>query len=117
MFNIRLKMPVTGLPATLERTLTALLTDNAVSSWKIAGERDNTVVVLRLKAENPVSTPSMADPILNQQTQIQYRKQSPGQLRRDRERATKQQQQRQQRRREQTDSISHNELYVPHNET
>eukprot|EP00745_Piridium_sociabile_P042769 TRINITY_DN865_c0_g1_i4.p1 TRINITY_DN865_c0_g1~~TRINITY_DN865_c0_g1_i4.p1 ORF type:complete len:296 (+),score=72.21 TRINITY_DN865_c0_g1_i4:174-1061(+) len=88
-------MPVTGLPVTLEKTLTALLTDNTVSSWKVAGEADNTVVVLRLKPVSKMST-TMADPVLNRHSQVQYyRKKPPSQVRRDQERARQQQQQRQ----------------------
>lgn len=49
-------MPVSGLPAAVERTLTALLTDNALLSWKITGNGDrDTVVVLRLKPVNTVN--------------------------------------------------------------
>eukprot|EP00745_Piridium_sociabile_P042770 TRINITY_DN865_c0_g1_i5.p1 TRINITY_DN865_c0_g1~~TRINITY_DN865_c0_g1_i5.p1 ORF type:complete len:300 (+),score=74.57 TRINITY_DN865_c0_g1_i5:174-1073(+) len=88
-------MPVTGLPVTLEKTLTALLTDNTVSSWKVAGEADNTVVVLRLKPVSKMST-TMADPVLNRHSQVQYyRKKPPSQVRRDQERAKQQQQQQQ----------------------
>eukprot|EP00745_Piridium_sociabile_P042767 TRINITY_DN865_c0_g1_i1.p1 TRINITY_DN865_c0_g1~~TRINITY_DN865_c0_g1_i1.p1 ORF type:complete len:303 (+),score=67.47 TRINITY_DN865_c0_g1_i1:174-1082(+) len=89
-------MPVTGLPVTLEKTLTALLTDNTVSSWKIAGESDNTVVVLRLRPATQVSTTTMADPVLNRRTQVEYfRKKAPSQVRRDQQRARQQQQRRQ----------------------
>eukprot|EP00745_Piridium_sociabile_P013610 TRINITY_DN20050_c0_g1_i10.p1 TRINITY_DN20050_c0_g1~~TRINITY_DN20050_c0_g1_i10.p1 ORF type:complete len:301 (-),score=66.62 TRINITY_DN20050_c0_g1_i10:243-1145(-) len=83
-------MPVTGLPAAVEKTLSALLSENAVSSWKIAGEGSNTVVVLRLKPVDPVST-NMAEPVLNRTTQVQYyRKKPPGQIRRDQQRARQQ---------------------------
>ena len=89
-------MPVTGFPATLERTLSALMVDNTISSWKVAGEGDNTTIVLRLKpvCGPATSTASMADPVLNRETQVQYyRRKPPSQIRRDKERARKQQQQ------------------------
>ena len=96
--RLPVKMPVTGLPAAVETALTALLTVNSVSSWKITGEEGlNTVVVLRLKpVDGPVST-NMAEPVLNRSTQVQYfRKKAPCQLRRDQERArTRQQKERQ----------------------
>eukprot|EP00745_Piridium_sociabile_P026525 TRINITY_DN4238_c0_g1_i6.p1 TRINITY_DN4238_c0_g1~~TRINITY_DN4238_c0_g1_i6.p1 ORF type:complete len:306 (-),score=64.70 TRINITY_DN4238_c0_g1_i6:208-1125(-) len=100
-------MPVTGFPATLERTLTALMVDNAISSWKVAGEGDNTTVVLRLK---PVSTPAttttnMAGPVLNRSTQIQYfRRKPPSQIRRDQERARQQRQASEQQQRKTSES-------------
>ena len=82
----------------MEKTLNALLSDNAVSSWKIAGEGDNTVVVLRLKPASTAETTTMADPALNRTSQVQYyRKKAPAQVRRDQERA------RQQKKRHQTD--------------
>eukprot|EP00745_Piridium_sociabile_P025192 TRINITY_DN39908_c0_g1_i2.p1 TRINITY_DN39908_c0_g1~~TRINITY_DN39908_c0_g1_i2.p1 ORF type:complete len:240 (+),score=42.45 TRINITY_DN39908_c0_g1_i2:91-810(+) len=86
-------MPVTGLPATLERTLNALMMDTSVSSWKVAGEGDNTIVVLRLKPVSNPATPTMAEPVLNRTTQVQYyRRKPPSQVRRDQERARQQQQ-------------------------
>eukprot|EP00745_Piridium_sociabile_P024463 TRINITY_DN3871_c0_g2_i2.p1 TRINITY_DN3871_c0_g2~~TRINITY_DN3871_c0_g2_i2.p1 ORF type:complete len:303 (-),score=53.62 TRINITY_DN3871_c0_g2_i2:237-1145(-) len=86
-------MPVTGLPAAVETTLSALLAENSVSSWKIAGEGVNTVVVLRLKPVDPeVTTTNMAaEPVLNRNTQVQYyRRKPPSQVRRDQERAKQQ---------------------------
>ncbi|KAL8584821.1 hypothetical protein ACOMHN_037526 [Nucella lapillus] len=77
-------------------TLTALLTDNAVSSWKIAGEGQNAVVVLRLKPATKVST-NMADSVLNQNTQDHcqyYRTKVPSQILRDQKRARQHQLQR-----------------------
>ena len=83
-------MPVTGFPATLERTLSALIMDNDISSWKVAGEGDNTTVVLPLKPVSgpATSTTDMVDPVLNRDTQIQYyRRKAPCQVRRDKQRA------------------------------
>ena len=86
-------MPVSGLPGAVEVTLTALLQDNSVTSWKVAGEGDSTVVVLRLKPANSTTT-TMADPVLNRGSQVQYfRKKPPCQVRRDQERARKGRQQ------------------------
>ena len=99
-------MPVAGLPAAVEKTLTALLCDNAVSSWKIAGEGDNTVVVLRLKPVDTADT-VMADPALNRSSQVQYyRRKPPGQVRRDQERA------RQQMRKHQAEQQQNSECHV-----
>ena len=74
-------MPVTGLPAAVEATLSALLVGNTVSSWKIAGEGENSEVVLRLK---PVDTGSnMADTVSKRETPVQrYRRKPPSQTRR-----------------------------------
>ena len=41
-------MPVAGLPTALDSALEALLTENAVASWKISAEGRKTTVVLRL---------------------------------------------------------------------
>ena len=53
-------MPVAGLPAATETTLNELLTENTVSSWKVAGERDSTVVFIRLKPQAHSTTSNMA---------------------------------------------------------
>jgi hypothetical protein len=82
-------MPVAGLPAAAETTLNALLSENAVSSWKIAGEGDSTVFVLRLKPQVSQTTNNMAAPM-----PVYYRKKPPGQVRRDNKRAKQRQQQR-----------------------
>ncbi|KAL8561584.1 hypothetical protein ACOMHN_024820 [Nucella lapillus] len=86
-------MPVTGLPATVETALTALLTTNSVSSWKIAGEGDSTVVVLRLKSVDSQMSTNMAEPVLNRTQTEFFRRKSPSELRRDQERARQQKQQ------------------------
>ena len=87
-------MPVSGLPVAVEKTLSSLLEDNAVSSWKVVGEGDNTVVVLRLKPANPSLSTTMADPVVNRASQVQYyRRKPPSQVRRDIERATNRRQQ------------------------
>ncbi|KAL8603058.1 hypothetical protein ACOMHN_015623 [Nucella lapillus] len=77
-------MPVVGLPTTLEVTLDALLRENHLTSWKVTGESDNVVVVLRLKT-GPANT-NMAC----QHTPVApcyYRKKAPSELQRDRRRA------------------------------
>ena len=40
-------MPVVGLPTAAEAALSDLLTTQALTSWKVVGEGDSTVVVLR----------------------------------------------------------------------
>ena len=80
-------MPVTGLPAAVETTLSALLAENAVKSWKIAGEGANTVVVLRLEPVESERSTNMAEPVSMHSTQAQYfRRKPPSQLRRDQQR-------------------------------
>ena len=87
-------MPVTGLPAAVEKTMMALLTDNAVTSWKIAGEGDNTTFVLRFKpVSKTTTTMADSDPVLNRHTQVQYfRKKPPCQVARDQARSKQHQQ-------------------------
>ena len=100
-----LTMPVTGLPATVEKTLTALLSENSVSSWKLAGYQDCTVFVLRLKPAGEMST-NMADPELNRRSQVQYfRRKPPSQIRRDQQRAKQQQQQQQQQQQRRSEQV------------
>ena len=78
-------MPVAGLPAAAESALNALLADNNVSSWKVVGEGDSTVIVLRLKPHTHSSSANMAD---SRNTQGQYfRRKPPSQIRRDQERS------------------------------
>ena len=78
-------MPVIGLPTAVETTLSALLTGNSLSSWKIVGEGENTVVVLRPKPVDSVT--SMADPVQNSTQSQHSRRKSPCEIRRDQERA------------------------------
>ena len=79
-------MPVAGLPAAAETTLNALLADNIVTSWKVAGEGDSTVVVLRLRPDSTVNTPTnMAG--RPQTAAVHYKRKPPSQLNRDAERS------------------------------
>jgi len=81
-------MPVTGLPAAAEMSLNALLTINNVSSWKLVGEGDSTVFVLRLRpTQSSSSTTNMANP----QPSVCYRRKPPSQIRRDQNRAKRHQ--------------------------
>jgi hypothetical protein len=77
-------MPVVGLPTTVEVALGSLLAEKSVSSWKITGQGDTTVVVLRLRGDSPVQDggDSMA-----KGNNVYYRRKNPSQLRRDRQRA------------------------------
>ena len=84
-------MPVTGLPIAAETSLNALLSGHAVSSWKIVGEGDSTVVVFRLKLNSELTTTNMAAPM--PPVRAHYRRKPPSQLRRDQERAATRQQQ------------------------
>ena len=76
------KMPVAGLPTALDSALEALLTENAVSSWKISAEGRKTTVVLRLVT---TTDPDMAD-FTHTATQ-HFRRKPPSQVRRDQRRA------------------------------
>ena len=83
-------MPVAGLPAAVETTLNALLTENVVTSWKVAGEGDGAVVVLRLKSSqaNTMSTNMATSTASSRQPSVKcFRRKPPSQLRRDQERA------------------------------
>ena len=72
-------MPVAGLPAAAETALNALLADNNVSSWKVVGEGDSTVIVLQLKPHAQSSASNMAD---SHNTQDQYlRRKLPNKIR------------------------------------
>ena len=78
-------MPVAGLQAAAKGALNALLVDNNVSSWKVVGDGDSTLIVLRLKPHAHSSSADMAD---WHNTQGQYfRRKPPSQIRRDRERS------------------------------
>ncbi|KAL8567286.1 hypothetical protein ACOMHN_023329 [Nucella lapillus] len=78
-------MPVVGLPTSLEVTLSALLQENKVTSWKICGEGDSTTVVLRLKTDTANSNMASQPPPVT--TQCRYRKKSPSSISRNRRRA------------------------------
>ena len=77
-------MPVVGLPTALEVSLDALLQQHHLTSWKITGDDDSTVVVIRLKADTAHSNmASQQQPVCRQH----YRKKAPSQLNRDKRRA------------------------------
>ena len=84
-------MPVAGLPAAVEMSLNALLSVSTISSWKLVGEGDNTVFVLRMKPAQSSTTTNMAN---HEQTTTarHYRRKPPSQVRRDQERARQRQQ-------------------------
>jgi len=85
-------MPVTGLPIAVETSLNALLSGHAVSSWKIVGEGDSTVVVFRLKPiPDSTTTTNMASAMPSAHSY--YRRKPPSQLKRDHDRAVLRQQQ------------------------
>ncbi|KAL8597780.1 hypothetical protein ACOMHN_004895 [Nucella lapillus] len=77
-------MTVVGLPTTLEVTLGALLQENHLTSWKIAGEVDNTTVVLRLKTR--LSNVNMASQPTPTTPQV-FRRKPISQINRDKRRA------------------------------
>jgi hypothetical protein len=87
-------MPVTGLPLAAEASLNALLSSNAVSSWKIVGgEGDSTVIVFRLRPASQSTTTNMAASyVINKPATVHYRKKPPSQLKRDIKRAAQRQQ-------------------------
>ena len=73
-------MPVAGFPATVETLLTSLLSTNSLSSWKIAGEPENVVVVLRFRQDGQ-------QPFLrHEQERGQWKRKTPSQIKRDRHR-------------------------------
>ena len=78
-------MPVTGLPVALERTLTALLTDNAITSWKVVGsEGENVTIVFRM--EPLIAQSTMVKQVASGTAQVHqysYRRKPPSQVRRD----------------------------------
>ena len=71
--NKDVNMPVTGFPATVETLLTSLMSTNSLSSWKIAGEPENVVVVLRFRQDGQ-------QPL---QTRGHWKRKSSAQIRRD----------------------------------
>ena len=78
------KMPVAGLPTALDSALEVLLTENAVSSWKISAEGRKTIVVLRLVT---TTDPDMADFTHPHTATQHFRRKPPSQVRRDQRRA------------------------------
>eukprot|EP00745_Piridium_sociabile_P013073 TRINITY_DN19614_c0_g1_i23.p1 TRINITY_DN19614_c0_g1~~TRINITY_DN19614_c0_g1_i23.p1 ORF type:complete len:154 (+),score=32.16 TRINITY_DN19614_c0_g1_i23:138-599(+) len=77
-------MPVVGLPTALEVTLDALLQKNHLTSWKITGENDNLVVVIRMKTSPAADNMACPQPAVSPQY---FRKKPPSQVNRDRRRA------------------------------
>jgi len=71
-------MPVDGLPPALECALITLINNSPLTSFKIDGRGDNTVIVLRFQANQQNN---------NMATQAHYRIKPPSQLARDRRRA------------------------------
>ena len=94
-------MPVAGLPTAVETSLNALLSENFISSWKIVGEGDTTVFVLRLKPQLSKTTTNMAPPL-----PIHYRKKPPSQIKRDNDRAKQRQDQRDKQLQEKASDLS-----------
>ena len=78
-------MPVTGLPAAVESALNTLLDTNHVTSWKITGESNSSVVIIRLSQHD---TDDVTDINSRRQTHT-WRKKPPAQVRRDADRARK----------------------------
>ena len=72
-------MPVLGLPRAAEDILTTLLVNHEVTSWKITGEGNSTVFVLRMSSA-PQSTGSPLRPSA-------WRRKAPSDVRRDVRRA------------------------------
>ena len=69
-------MPVAGLPAALETLLSSLLAVQQPTSWKVDGEADSVVVVLRFKQRD-------GQPLPASNRREHYRKKTPAQRRRD----------------------------------
>jgi hypothetical protein len=80
-------MPVVGLPATVEVALDSLLAEKTVTSWKIAGLGDTTVVVLRLRDDNTCQHGGGEGEARLHNNNVYYRRKTPSQLRRDQQRA------------------------------
>ena len=79
-------MAVLGLPRAAESCLTTLLTDHSVTSWKLTGEGDSTVFILRLRPGHDTTGPPLSP--------VTFRRKPPCAIRRDRERAILRQQER-----------------------
>ena len=71
------------LPIALDDALKALLASHAVSSWKIAAERQNLTVILRLR---PVPVPNVCHNGVPHVNTVAFRRKSPSQMQRDRQR-------------------------------
>ena len=77
-------MPLVGLPSTLECMLNALLCDNTLSSFKIDGRGEQTVVVLRLHS---LATKTSTHSPVAEDSSVVYRRKCPSQVSRDKMRA------------------------------
>ena len=71
-------MTVTGLPAAADIVLSTLLATETLSSWKVDGNENQTVVVLRFTKGQPFAMDN---------AQARFRLKPPAQVRRDRKRA------------------------------
>ena len=74
-------MPITGLPVAVEAVLSSLLPTHVLSSWKVAGENDTTVAVLRFKQDGEQAGTS------TEHSRGHWRRKPPSQMRRDQQRA------------------------------
>ena len=74
------RMPVAGLPAALDVLLTSLLTTEELSSWKVDGERESAVVVLRFRQQD-------GQPLLSNDNVGYWKRKTPAQRHRDQLRA------------------------------
>jgi len=74
-------MPVTGLPVAAEAVLSSLLSTHGLSSWKVAGKNQTTVVVLRFQQDG--GRPFTA----SENSHGHWRRKPPAQIRRDQQRA------------------------------
>ena len=90
------KMPVEGLPSSLEAMLSMLLTENSVTSFKVEANANKTVVVLRF-----ASTTGGQDGAATTQSSAAFKRKSASQIERDRRRAETFQQQHQQQQEQQ----------------
>ena len=73
-------MTVTGLPAAADIVLSTLLATETLSSWKVDGTENQTVVVLRFTKEQPFAMDN---------AQARFRRKPPAQVTRDRKRSQK----------------------------
>ena len=86
-------MPVIGLPIAVESALNAILATSRVTSWKITGESDSSVFVIRLSDHDSSSRPQTFEicdnnTTVNRQPPQSWRKKPPSQIRRDIQRAS-----------------------------
>lgn len=82
-------MPATGLPSAVEKLLATLMTDHRVVSWKVTGEGEQSVIVIRLTSCQQDGTAPLPTG--------HWRRKAPAQVRRDQQRAAQRRAQLQQR--------------------